>query len=336
MTFNLRYASAPDGSNSWNNANQSPQRRDVAVRVITNRHPDLIGFQEGEDSQLGYLDTNLPAYYAFEKQRPSGGSGGAENAAFAYNTNVLELIDRGVFSLGQSPGGGYWNNTPGTNFEPYIFFSGMGLNFPRLALWGRFRWRSTGQELEFYTTHFDFNNDPQVGSARLITDDARSRNNLMPESPLAVSVGDYNSSQSDNDWKLFTGSYTNNGVTGDFTDSYYQVHGTWDNSGTYHAFSGGIIRASDRIDWILHRGGFAATSAVIVTDSFVSTNITTGASHIQYPSDHYPVYADLQWPDVRAGLIGTAFPISSSRRPQISFRPMRIRITTAWPMGWKI
>jgi hypothetical protein len=82
MSFNLRYASAPDGDNSWNNANQAPQRRDVAVRVITNRNPDVIGFQEGEAAQLDYLASQLPAY-TFDRRGPSGG-GGNENACLEF------------------------------------------------------------------------------------------------------------------------------------------------------------------------------------------------------------------------------------------------------------
>lgn len=296
MTYNLRYASAPDGDNAWNNANQAPPRREVAIRVVLDRNPDLIGFQEGEDAQLDELAAALPAY-EFVRRRPSGG-GGSENAAFAFKTNRLELLDRDVFSLGPSPGGGYWNNVPGTNFNPYVYFPDMGLGFPRLALWGRFRWRATGQEFLFHTTHFDFNDGPQIGSARLIVDNARSRVDRMPASPLSIVVGDFNSTQANNDWALFTGTFTNNGITGDYVDSWAQVVGSWTGSGTIHGFAGGVQSASQRIDWILHRGGFTATQAVIVTDAAWATNLTTHAVRTQYPSDHYPVLADLRLPDV--------------------------------------
>lgn len=296
MTFNLRYASAPDGDDAWNNTNQSPERREVAVRVIANRNPDLIGFQEGEDAQLDYLAAQLPTY-EFVRRRPSGGSGN-ENAAFAFKTNRIELLDRDVFSLGPCPGGGYWNNAPGTNFNPYAYFPDMGLGFPRISLWGRFRWRDTGQEFLFHTTHFDFNDGPQVGSARLIVDNARSRTDRMPASPLAIVVGDFNSTQANNDWALFTGATINNGISGDYADSWWQVRGTWTDSGTIHGFAGGVQPASQRIDWILHRGGFAATQAVIVTDTALATNLATHATRTQYPSDHYPMLAILRLPDV--------------------------------------
>ncbi len=302
MSFNLRYASAAEDAGTWkqwNHPSYSPQRREFVVRILTNRQPDLVGFQEGEDTQLDYLAASLPAHYAFQRQLPSGGSG-AENAAFMWNTNTLELLDRGAFSLGTSPGGGYWNNAPGSNFNPYLFFPDMGLGFPRLALWGRFRLRVSGQQFYFYTTHFDFNSAPQVNSAALITSDAQARGARIPASPLAISVGDYNSTQNNNDWRLFTGDYTSNGVAGDFTDSWWQTRGNWTNSGTIHGYSGGIRPASDRIDWILHRGGFVATQMVIVTDSVTCTNLTNSATATMYPSDHYPVLAWLKFPAVAA------------------------------------
>lgn len=290
MTFNLRYASAADGDNNWVNPSQSPDRRQVVVWVLTNRAPDIVGFQEGEDGQIDYLAQNAPGY-AFEKRKPSGGSGN-ENAAFAWKTNRLDLLDRGVFSLGTAPGGSYWNNPPGTNFNPYAYFPGLALGFPRIALWGRFRWKPTGQEFLFYTTHLDFNDEPQVRSALLINDDARARNARMPASPLTIVVGDFNSSHLNRDWNFFTGSFSTNGVTGDFKDSWYHLYFSWFSSGTFHGFAGGTPSEDQRIDWILHRGGFTSQYAQVLYDSVVANNART-----QYPSDHYPVMADLKLPE---------------------------------------
>ena len=300
MSFNLRYASSVEDQGSWkqwDSPDYVPQRRQCVVQVITNRQPDLAGLQEGEDAQLDYLVAHLPGSYALQRQRPSGGSG-TENAAMLWNTNSLELVDSGVFSLGTSPGGGYWNNAPGTDFNPYLFFSNMGLSCPRLALWGLFRLRSTGQSIHFYTTHFDFNTDPQVASASLIADDALTRCRRLPLSPLSIVVGDFNSTQDSSDWKLFTGGYTNNGITGDFTDSWWQVKGAWNNAGTMHGYAGGQQPASSRIDWILHRGGLTATQMSIITDSVSATNLGTSAVVTMYPSDHYPVLATLTLPPV--------------------------------------
>lgn len=306
MTFNLRYASASDGANNWANAGQRPERREVVAQVLGNHAPDVVGFQEGEDVQLDYLAARLPDY-GFERRKPSGGQW-IENAAFAWNTNRLELLDRGVFSLGPAPGGSYWNNPPGTNFDPGVFFPDMGANFPRLALWGHFRWRPTGQEFFFYTTHFDFNETPQVRSAALITDDARSRSARRPLSPLAIVVGDFNSSHQDRSWALFIGSYSSNGITGDFKDSWYEPFGSWFSSGTIHGFAGGTPAEDDRIDWILHRGGFTSLTAQVLYDAVVATNLANGTTRTQYPSDHYPVLARLRLPDPAPDFDGDGLP----------------------------
>jgi endonuclease/exonuclease/phosphatase family metal-dependent hydrolase len=301
MTFNLRTSSINDGSNNWVNANQIPDRRAVALMAITNRMPDIVGLQEGRDDQLNYLAANMPASYAWQRQHPSGGHGGDENAAFAYNTNALQLIDCGVFSLGTKPGGGYWNNKSGTPFDPWSFFPEVEYQFPRLASWGWFKWMATGQEFLCYTTHFDvfnatYDGQSQVKSAAMMVDDARQRNNPVPVSLPAICGGDFNSSQNNRAWQLFTGAYSYNGITGDFTDSWWQAHGTWINSGTFHGFNGGVISGDSRIDWVLHRGGFVALSCEIVTDAVVATVLSPAGTRLQYPSDHYPVCAVLQLP----------------------------------------
>jgi len=301
MTFNLRFASAADGVDNWINSSQSPERRNVAFKTILNHAPDIIGFQEGEDSQLDYLATNLPEY-TFERRKPSGG-GGNENAAFAWNTNKLEMIDRGLFSLGPSPGGGYWNNTPGTPFDPWDLFPENNNPFPRLAMWGNFLWKPTGQHFLFYSTHFDVYNGAnsgtsQVKSAAMIVSDAKARNDRMPISPLTIVVGDFNGSQNDRAWQLFTGSYSDGSNTGDFTDSWLQAHGNFNNSGTFHGFTGTVQSANRRIDWILHRGGFTTASAQVLYDSAIATNLNNGTTRSQFPSDHYPVKAILILPPV--------------------------------------
>jgi endonuclease/exonuclease/phosphatase family metal-dependent hydrolase len=300
LTFNLRYASAPDGNNSWINTNQIPDRRGVAVGIINSKLPDLMGLQEGESAQLDYLQSAVASFYAFVRQGPSGGSGN-ENACLGYNTNHLRLIDHGVISLGNSPGGGYWNNTPGTPFNPWDLFPENNFAFPRLSLWARLEWRATGQQLLFYTSHLDTfnttnNGESQWKSARLIADDALNRNSRMPLSPLAIVVGDFNSSQNDRGWKLFKGSLTNNGIAGDFRDAWEDTHGSFTDAGTIHDFFGGLVSGNSRIDWVLFRGGFSAASAEVVTNRVQASVLSPPGTRTQYPSDHYPFFAILNLP----------------------------------------
>jgi len=280
MTFNLRYASASDGIHNWANPSQAPDRRHLALSVIQNHAPDIIGLQEGEDSQLDFLCANLPEY-ACESSKPSGGNGN-ENAAMAWRTDRLELLENGVFALSESPGQGYCNNPEGAEFDPYKYFPDVAMEIPRIAMWGRFRWKINGRQFLFYTTHMDFNDQPQARSAQMIVDDATSR---LPHTPLAIVVGDFNCSQSSNCWMYFAGA---------FTDSWLRAHGDWKDSGTFHEYKGGVRKESERLDWILHRG-FEAVNAEIIFDSKM-IRLQDKTTQIMYPSDHYPVMSTLKFP----------------------------------------
>ncbi len=140
-------------------------------------------------------------------------------------------------------------------------------------------------------------------SSYLIADDARARTARIPLSPLAIVVGDFNSSQLNRDWAFFTGSFTTNGTTGDFKDSWFEPYGSWFSSGTFHGFAGGTPAEAQRIDWILHRGGFTSLYAQVLYDAVVANNART-----QYPSDHYPVMAELRFPDPAPDYDGDGLP----------------------------
>ena len=322
MSFNLRYASAPDGDNRWINTNQVPERRAVAAGILNERLPDLVGFQEGEAAQLDQLQAAVSNVYAFARQGPSGGSGN-EYAAFAYNTNRIRLLETGVISLGNSPGGGYWNNTPGIPFDPWDTFPEISFDFPRLAFRALLEWRATGQRFLFTTTHFDlFNNsnngESQWKSARLVADDSLSRCRRMPLSPLAIVAGDFNGSQNDRAWQLFKGTLTHTGVSGDFRDAWEDTHGGFTGAGTIHNFFGGVVSGNSRIDWILFRGGFSAASAEIVTNRVVATVLSPPGSRTQYPSDHYPFFATLDFPEPAADFDRDGLPDAAEQASPLS------------------
>lgn len=283
MTFNMRYASAKDGANAWRNPEQNPNRREVAKAVLARHMPDLLGMQEGETEQLDELFADLP-HYRIERQKPSGG-GGNENAAIAWNPEKLEPMERGVFSLGLSPGPDYARSA-GEAFNPNAFFDDLKYPFPRIVLRILFRHRTTGQQFYFYSTHFDLNDGPQIRSAALIIKDAQARST----SP-AIVCADFNSSPTSDAWRLFTGADTAEGARGDFTDSWLEACTPTETDGTMHDFEGGKISTNRRIDWILHRGGFKTHSAQILYD-----HEPTDQARNQYPSDHYPVLATLQLP----------------------------------------
>ena len=55
-TFNIRYSTAPDGDDSWNN------RKELLLDVIRKFNPDLLGTQEVLASQADFLSGQLEGY----------------------------------------------------------------------------------------------------------------------------------------------------------------------------------------------------------------------------------------------------------------------------------
>ena len=63
MSFNIRYGTARDGDNHWNN------RHELVIQTIQQDSPDLLGTQETLKFQADYLRQNLPDYAWFGRGR---------------------------------------------------------------------------------------------------------------------------------------------------------------------------------------------------------------------------------------------------------------------------
>src|SRR5262245_19883475 len=69
MTFNVRYATAPDGDNAW------PLRKDLALEVIRTFDPDVLGVQEALRVQMDDFAAELPGYASLGVGREADGGG---------------------------------------------------------------------------------------------------------------------------------------------------------------------------------------------------------------------------------------------------------------------
>lgn len=300
MTFNLRYASAPDGVFSWANPGLDPDRRAVAAEVFLRYRPQLAGLQEGEAGQLDDLMSRLPPRYRLLKQGPCGG-GGREHAAIVYDADRFALLEHGVFALGLQPGPGHSDQPPGAPFDPWALFPESRYPFPRLVLRGLFASKPDGARLWFYSTHFDVYNPAhqglsQINSATLIAADVQARTKGPGAlTPRAILVADFNSHRGNRPWRILTGAEAVDGIAGDFTDAWLEVHGHERDAGTMHDFAGGLQPSEQRIDWILHRGGFTTLRAELANRPTDAIDLATGATRPIHASDHYPVIAELAW-----------------------------------------
>jgi endonuclease/exonuclease/phosphatase family metal-dependent hydrolase len=242
-----------EAPNAWS------ARRPVIRELLQQEAPDLIGTQEGLYSQLMDIEADLPGYAWIGLGR-DGGSHGEFMAVF-YRRDRLMPLEYDHFWLSDAPdriGSHSWGN-----------------KYNRMVTWVRFRDRDSGCEFYAVNTHFDHQVlAAREKSARLLL--ARVKD-FRPQLPV-LALGDFNAAAGENPV------YDRLTAAGAFADTWKAVHENEPEFGTFHDFKGiAGAKESRRIDWILSRGTVGVQSVRIVT-------FERGG---QYPSDHFPVVAQV-------------------------------------------
>jgi endonuclease/exonuclease/phosphatase family metal-dependent hydrolase len=264
MSFNVRGSSRDRGeTNAWEN------RAGVNVEIIGRGAPDLIGFQELQRGNLETYGERLPQYAHVLGPR-SGNRPPYDFNAIFFDPGRLELLGSGGFWLSETPG---------------RYSASWGTRVVRSASWAHFRLSETNLSLLHLNTHLDHvSRLARVESAGLIL---RKVNELLETETPVVLTGDFNCRPGTPAYRRF--------VEGGYVDTYLAA-GNEDgrDANTFHAFEGARYREARpglgprRIDWILLRDPrrrLRAASHSIARDHDERTGI--------YPSDHYPVLAEL-------------------------------------------
>ena len=259
MTFNIRYGTAADEGNRWED------RQEQVVKAINAANPDLLGTQEVLDFQAEYLNKNLEGYAFHGVGRDDGKSKG-EYAGIHYRKDRFELLDAGHFWLSESP------DVPGS--------VSWDSSLTRMVSWVTLRDRNTGRELAFFNTHWDHRGrQARLESARLMRKKIQEIAGAMP----VIVTGDFNTTEIAEPYAVLVQAAEGGGEP--LVDAYRQAHPEPDPN---EATSNGGFRGrreGRRIDWILHTPHFQTTFAKIDQEKIDD----------RYPSDHYPVIATLQW-----------------------------------------
>ncbi|MEI7037850.1 endonuclease/exonuclease/phosphatase family protein [Fulvimonas yonginensis] len=249
MSFNVRLPVASDGPNRWE------QRRDLLVRTVRERHPDVLGTQELYKLQGDYIVGTLPDYAWFGEGRYGGDRD--EHMGVFYRRDRLRLLDSGNFWLSDTP------DVPGS--------ISWGHPLPRMVTWARFEDRRNGRTFYYYNTHFPYRDQDTDARNRAAQEIAARVAGLPPHAPVVL-TGDFNTEPSSQAHALL------GGVLRDARQAVAHPDGP---EATFHDFTGTPDR---RIDWILVRGFRPLDYATVTTHE--------GG---RYPSDHFPVVTDLEW-----------------------------------------
>jgi endonuclease/exonuclease/phosphatase family metal-dependent hydrolase len=265
MTFNIRYDNPADGANRW------ALRRDLAADVIRRFDGDFVNLQEALPNQIADLLKMLPEYAWVGRSREADAKRG-EAVPILYRTKRWRLDEKqqGTFWLSDTPqtaGSITWGNA-----------------CPRVVTWGRFVDKKTGRPLCVYNTHLDnVSESSRQKSASLL---ARRIADREGREPVLV-AGDFNSGESSVALAHLTGRAADSPVK--LLDTFRAVHPKEKQVGTFHDFQGGV--GGDKIDYLLASPGAKVRSAEIVRNHRKAL----------YPSDHYPVTAEVAFPTGTAG-----------------------------------
>ena len=237
-SYNIRYKNKGDSING----NGWQKRCHVLCNQILWECPDVFGAQEVLHPQLVDLEIGLPSYRWIGVGRDDGKQKG-EYAAIFYNPQRVELLDEGHFWLNETP------DRPALGWDAACV---------RICTWGHFRDRLSGQDFYFLNLHMD-----HVGvvarseSAKLVM----QRITAMTEGgqKLAVLTGDFNVSQENDLYRLFTD-------TGVLKDCYEAAAMRFAENGTFNGFKPDRY-TTDRIDHIFVTPATQVDAYAVLTDT---------------------------------------------------------------------
>ncbi len=266
MSFNIRRGTKPDGKNHWF------FRRELVREVLLQYRPDVLGLQEALDFQLDEISDVLSGHAKIGIGN-LGGTEGMHNSIF-YDARRFELMDEGTFWFSDTPG------MPGSR--------GWGNIIPRLCTWARLREKKSHQAFYFYNAHLDhLSLRSRKKSVVFLMDQIRTR--LFPD-PFIV-TGDFNAGEKSAPIKYLKGIHLlkikpKRRVlnTEPLTDTFRVCYPDLRRVSTFHGYHRFIFRM--KIDYI-----FVPSSVVVDNVKIIQMRWKKC-----YPSDHFPLYAQIRLP----------------------------------------
>lgn len=259
MSFNLRYGTARDGDNVWDN------RKELVAKTIRAFDADLLGTQETLGFQRDYVLEKCPGYEGLAVGREDGAERGEMTPVF-WKKDRFEKLDGGHFWLSEQP------DVPGS--------VSWDSSLTRMASWVKLRDRQqpNAPTILFLNTHFDHRGrEARFQSAALI----RKWLGEHGEGCRLVVTGDFNAGEASQPYLALFGEVQEK--PSPVVDTFRVANRERsDNEGTFNGFKPDAIDGA-RIDWI----------AVSRDWSIPSATIDRTTSEGRTPSDHFPVTATL-------------------------------------------
>ncbi len=242
-------------------------RRDICLKIIKDRNPDIICLQEvlkvqAADFKRFFKDFQLIGFDGPEMdENPVGYHGIAKNPIL-FSTKKYELIAAGVYWLSESPlvaGSKSWDTARA-----------------RHANWVRLKDRSTGSEFRVINLHLDhISAKAKLEQLNMVVEESKQYQTGFAQ----ILAGDFNSQFSSEVFKKTREE--------GWQDAIEALNGTKEAGFTGHAFKGlqyEKAATAGRIDFVWFRGAVKVLAAEIVRDSIKGV----------YPSDHFFIQSDFE------------------------------------------
>lgn len=278
-TYNIRNENRGDAmrGNGWN------VRYEYLCQQIQFENPGLFGCQEVKKNQIDDMLARMPEYAYVGVGREDGKEGGEYSPVF-YKKDRYKLLDSGTFWLSETP------DKPGKGWDAECV---------RVCSWGHFKDVKTKHTFYFFNTHMD-----HIGivarreGAKLILQKMKE---CMKKNDPVILTGDFNVDQNSEAYQIFVNA-------GFLKDSYEAAQYRLIPNGTFQDFNTEYF-TNGRIDHIFVSNSLKVERYGILTDSYWSkvdnakaVKADAAPKEIDFkeykrrnPSDHYPVFAKLNF-----------------------------------------
>ncbi|MCF8243154.1 MAG: endonuclease/exonuclease/phosphatase family protein [Melioribacteraceae bacterium] len=254
-TFNLRFATADDGDNSWQ------YRKDIMFDLLKSERPDIIGTQEGLHYQLAEITDQLGNYKFVGVGRNDGKTAG-EFSAIIYDTTRFSIEGAETFWFSETPSA--------------IASKSWGNEITRICTYALIDDMLTGKKFYIFNLHLDhISQNSRVKSIELLRKMIDEKTGGLP----VTVTGDFNAEEN-NEAILLMNKSINDEIR--FTDCFNKIHPGEKNRLTFNGFNGGT--EGGKIDYIFCDDQF----------EIIDSKIIRYSRDGKYPSDHYPVEAVLR------------------------------------------
>lgn len=231
-----------------------------AVTALIRFHGfDVFGIQEGLKNQLDDIIKVLPEYTYYGVGRDDGKEKGEHSAVFL-RKDKFKILTKGDFWLSQTP------DKPSLGWDATCCH--------RICSWVYLQHTISGKRFYFFNAHYDHQGvEARKESSKLIVKKIKE----IAGNHTTIFTGDLNGDQQSDWYKTIAASCF-------LKDSFYEVKNPYANNGSFNGF-GATVTQTGIIDHIFISKDIAVKRWGILTDTY----------HGKYPSDHFPVMAEISF-----------------------------------------